>query len=251
MWRSVVSALLLAACSVGAAPADPPSRVRRQAEAQPQPELSYVEWVSPAAEGRQALPLVVAVHGLGDTPENFIRGFADPGQVVRVVAPRAPLQWRRGWSWFNHRVAAADPEVLSDELQQRADEVAALIEHLKAQGKVKGPVLVTGFSQGGMVSFAMALHRPDAIDGALPLSGHVPAPLLARTAAQTGRVPVRAFHGDEDPVLPVTNVQHAVQVMQERGYDAGLTVFPGMGHTISSQAREAFRADLETFLTTP
>src|SRR5690242_29777 len=52
--------------------------------------LDYVERTTQGAAMDAELPLLIVVHGLGDTPETFIRMFDDVEPAVRVVAPRAP-----------------------------------------------------------------------------------------------------------------------------------------------------------------
>ena len=44
-----------------------------------------------------------------------------------------------------------------------------------------GKVVVTGFSQGGMLSYALALHHPELIEYALPISGMLPEVLWPTT----------------------------------------------------------------------
>src|SRR5688500_4887518 len=91
--------LLLAACRVeGKAPqaALPASAAPASSEA----PLVFVERVTGGADPADTLPLVIALHGLGDTPERFIALYADLPLKARVIAPRAPTPHGPGASWF-------------------------------------------------------------------------------------------------------------------------------------------------------
>ena len=98
--------------------------------------------------------------------------------------------------------------------------------------------MVTGFSQGGMVSFALAAHHGTLIQGAVPLAGYYPKPDPLDDTARMA--PVRALHGDADAVIPLELAQETVEAFKSTGADATLTVYPGARHSVSA----AMRADL-------
>jgi predicted peptidase len=50
-----------------------------------------------------------------------------------------------------------------------------------------------------------------------------------RVAAMRG-VPVRAYHGDQDSVVPLAPHVACVAALRAAGGTASLTVFPGVGH---------------------
>ncbi|MEZ4467756.1 MAG: hypothetical protein R3F43_25760 [bacterium] len=104
------------------------------------------------------LPLVIAVHGLGDRPESFI-GLLDGAPFrARVLAPRAPVPYGRGGTWF----ALADPpdDRMRAELAESADRLAALAaprpRSLASSPGSDHRVL----PRGGMLSFAVAARHP-------------------------------------------------------------------------------------------
>ena len=62
--------------------------------------LPYVELVTGGAAADAELPLILALHGRGDTAEDFatlFRGFAVP---ARVAVLRPPHPWGSGQAWF-------------------------------------------------------------------------------------------------------------------------------------------------------
>lgn len=219
----------------GATAAEPAATVSDQPAPTP---LEYVELVTAGAASDAQLPLVVAVHGLGDTPESFIELYADLSVPARVVAPRAPEPYGRGSSWFPIEIPYRDDADLGAGIAAAADRVAALLDHLAARLPVSGTPMITGFSQGGMVSFAVAVRHPEAIGFALPVAGALPAAVAAPTGDAPRPLPrIRALHGDADDMVPVGAARDTVSRLEQLGFDVQLREFAGVGHRITPAMR--------------
>jgi phospholipase/carboxylesterase len=185
----------------------------------------------------ETAPLVVAIHGMGDKPDNWIESWRTFPGKAQIVLPRAFTKYGEGWSWFEFKDGMTDAEF--------GAEVGGAEDKLwKAIAKLAGPrrLIVTGFSQGGILSFAMAARHPDKIAYAFPVSGSCPGPLLPKDKARAA--PILAFHGTSDNVLAFKWGQGAVNAFKEQGNEASLKAYPGIGHTISPE----MRADLWTEL---
>ena len=184
----------------------------------------------------QALPIIVAVHGLGDRPEHFLRWIQRLPFAARVIAPRGPSAHDRGFSWFpaTRPFDAPPPDTLAG-IRESTDRLATLLDHLaRAHPSPRKPI-ITGFSQGGILSFAVAVRYPDAIAAALPISGTWSAPPGDNTTGRTA--PIYAFHGEADEVIPVGLAEAAMTALSARGPLVSLQRYPGVRHTISRQMR--------------
>jgi len=197
-------------------------------EAAPRAQLDYVEKVL-GAEPDAELPLLVVVHGLGDTPENYLSVFDDLATPVRLVAPRAPDPHAVGSSWFPIDDLLKAPRVI----RERADALARLIERLARTRPTRGRPIVTGFSQGGVLSFALAAYHPELrLAAALPVAGLLPkgGPPV-RVAPPPFRVV--ALHGTADPRIPYVRGVDAVERLRAAGGNATMFDYPGVGHAFS------------------
>jgi predicted esterase len=213
----------------GTTAAGPPTTAAAEPAAAP---LDYVELLTGDADERAPLPLVVAVHGLGDTPENFVDLYAEISAPARVVAPRAPEPYGQGSSWFPIEIPYRDDATIGAGIGAAADRVAALIAQLSERLPICGAPMITGFSQGGMVSFAVAVRHPDAIGFALPVAGALPSSL--QPAGSAGRHPrIRALHGDADDMVPIGTARASVTRLEQLGFDVQLREYAGIGHRIS------------------
>jgi phospholipase/carboxylesterase len=108
----------------------------------------------------------------------------------------------------------------------------------------RGLPIVAGFSQGGMLSYALALRAPDRLRLAIPIAGELPDPLWPAQPASGKRLPIRALHGTADVVIEIDGARKLVERMKSLSYDATLREFPGATHTITPE----MQAELNTLL---
>ncbi|MFO8071943.1 MAG: alpha/beta fold hydrolase [Polyangia bacterium] len=213
--------------------------------------LEALELTTGGADPDAELPLVLGVHGLGDSPRGFRGLYQGMSVPARVVLPRAPASWGHGFAWFPARYLDGDEQRLAEGIAAAADRVAALIERLVAERSGRGEPIVTGFSQGGMICFALAVRHPEAIRLAVPIGGALPPLLRPRTGEDPGRYPpIRALHGAEDRLVPVDGARGAVEELNAAGLDAELEVFAGVGHAVSPRIRRRLHALLARALET-
>ncbi len=220
-----------------------PSRIdeRSALAATPAPAaqaLVYEEVVTGGAAADDALPLVIGIHGLGDSPAG-VREIAArfPGRA-RFVLPRAPTPYGPGFAWFPYHAGRGTAQQYADGVGGAATLVAATIRAVRASRPSTGKTIVTGFSQGGMIAYALAAQHADIVDAAIPIAGYLPMPLLPRAGT---RLPtIRALHGDADPIVPLARDEACVAALRALGADISLHTYRGVPHTMT----EAMRVDL-------
>ncbi|MET0340938.1 MAG: dienelactone hydrolase family protein [Polyangiales bacterium] len=210
--------------------------------AKPKPPLAFVERVLNAAADAR-LPLVIAMHGLGSTPESLLELFDGFDQPVRVVAPRAPDPWSVGSSWYPIDAPDRAPPVV----KRRAVEVLALIDRVKKQRPTLGLPVVTGFSQGGVLSFALAAYHPERLGAAVPMAGWLWPSMTGFRKAPAG-FRVVALHGKDDHRIRYAQGEQTVARLREAGTDATLLGFDGVDHYVSPEMRVRYHQTLREAL---
>lgn len=215
--------LLLAAAAAPAA--DPlPGRWLDGKASGPTGERDYKLYV-PASRGDAALPLVVMLHGCGQTPEVFAKStrmnlHAESGRFL-VLYPAQKLTANPAlcWNWFLPANQARD--------SGEPSEIVAQVNQVAAQYPVdRKRIYVAGLSAGASLSAILAACYPDvfaaaavhsgtmykAAEGVVAagkamLSGEAPEPeaLAAEAWACGGRrplaVPLMVWHGDGDNIV--------------------------------------------------
>ena len=206
--------------------------------------VHYLEYTTAGASADETLPMIVAIHGLGDSPEGFanlLRGF---DRKARVIVPRAFDRYGRGWSWFPIRMADGDDAAIGAAISNSAAKLAPAIEQLAATYPTQGRPYVTGFSQGGMLSFALAVEHGELITAAFPVGGWLPEPLWPSAGPKADAPPIVAFHGEADDRVPFAPTQAAVTKLDSLGYAVELHGYAGVGHSISRPMHAELSASL-------
>ncbi len=83
-------------------------------------------------------------------------------------------------------------------------------------------VYVTGLSQGGFGTWNVALMRPDLFAAAAPIAGGGDPALMQRLVD----MPIWAFHGAADPVVPVSYSRASIAALRQLGGQPRYTEYP-------------------------
>jgi phospholipase/carboxylesterase len=126
--------------------------------------------------------------------------------------------------------------VLGHFIREQSDRMAKVIAAFGERRPTLGKALVSGFSQGGMMSFGLALRHPQLFAGVFPGAGWLPG-FLVEESFDPKRTypPIRALHGRGDPIVPVEPAVRLVDELRELGLDATIEVFPWDEHSMSDE----------------
>ena len=191
--------------------------------------------------GNGPWPAVVVIQeafGLNEHIKDVTRRVAGEGYVA--LAP--DLFYRGG----KGRTAGYDnlPKALELMGALKDDEIVTdvgnAIAYLEKQPGVRaGRVGITGFCMGGRVSYLAACALPDKITAAAPYyGGGIP---IDRTA--TLRAPVLAFFGEDDPFIPLDQVEKLRAEAKRLGKNVEVVVYPGAPHGFFCNERDSYRPD--------
>jgi predicted peptidase len=92
-------------------------------------------------------------------------------------------------------------------------------------------VYLIGYSMGAFGAWTTASAHPEIIAAIVPIAdaGNIP------ITTQFAKVPIWAFHGEQDQVVPVIRTMKLVDDIRKAGGSPRLTVLPGAGHGILKQ----------------
>lgn len=181
-------------------------------------------------------PLVIWLHGLGSRPDRYTAFWQTFPNAIEVAMPQGPLKAEEGFGWFEFE-SGMTAEALSARLVTAADQLWPVIEAL-AHGR---KVILGGFSQGAIMTYALITLHPNEIIAAFPVAGGLPEPMRKQLPST---VPIYAMHGSIDPVIPLSLERATVAAFAANGGRAELREFAGVGHTFN----EAMGADLAEHL---
>jgi predicted peptidase len=112
------------------------------------------------------------------------------------------------------------------------DALNALLNDVAAHyGVDENRVYLTGMSLGGAGAWMLAGVYPERFAAVAPISARiVPLPL-----SRLRNLPIWAFHGEADDVIPVSEAQRTVDALKAIGGNVKLTIYPGVGHDLWAQ----------------
>jgi phospholipase/carboxylesterase len=191
----------------------------------------------------QSYDLVLALHGAGDSADNFTRlwGYFDqPGFIL--AAPQAPYplagQWGGGGNvWFGG-LGSQDPDLMREQTISNERYLLGLLYDLRTTHHIRN-VYLLGFSQGAVLAYTTALHHPGEIAGIIVFGGALPEEAVSAEEITGGKA-VRVFiaHGREDNFEAA---QSAHNRLKAAGYAVQLFPFDG-GHYINLTALKTAQA---------
>ena len=182
--------------------------------------MDYLLYLPPDYEEKEAWPLMVFLHGAGERGHDVSR--------VRVYGPPRLIDQGRDLPFI-----VVSPQCPPDRWWPGMEsEVTALIDHLLKTCKVDPRrVYLTGLSMGGYGTWSIACSYPRRFAAILPVCGGG----RPWRAESLSNVPVWAFHGAKDPIVPLSESQQMVEALKALGAEARLTIYPDAEHDCWTQ----------------
>jgi predicted peptidase len=184
-------------------------------------------------DSKEKLPLVIVLHGGGGLGNDVKMIAGQPRGIVHaiekfgyaptlVVAPQCTKETKSGerGGWFT-------------------PDLNLLLEHIKATLPVdEDRIYLTGISMGGYGSWMWAGNHPEHFAAIAPIVGGIGpngpkdvAKDLDHWISNLMSVPVWAFVGAKDQVVPPENSKRIIDALVEKGHqDAHFTSYPDLGH---------------------
>ena len=180
-------------------------------------------------------PLIVLLHGAGADERDMIGLWRDLPPDLVVVSPRAPFAEGGGWRWY--RKASRDADIaISRKIVDLIVETA-----VKRFDADPARVFIGGFSQGGVMTYEVALHAPARFAGAAVLSGSLFPSALAGLPGPGALAhdPFFIGHGTADPRIPFAGATSARAALERIGVPVAFHAYQGMGHaTDAAETRD-------------
>jgi phospholipase/carboxylesterase len=179
-------------------------------------------------------PLLLMLHGRG-ADEMDLMGLADGiDPRLTIVSARAPYRLGFGYTWYDMpQVGQPDPETLRDSIE-KLDEFLREIPEVYDVDPER--IYLMGFSQGGIISSALALLMPGRFRGVIMHSSYVPsgAGLSFQPDAIQG-LPFFVAHGKHDGIISVQMGRQGALYLREAGADVTYVEYP-IAHSISEES---------------
>ena len=177
-------------------------------------------FVPPSYNPSKKYPLVIYLHGHTDTVSRNIGWYHEPAAVADpaiVLTPKCPRSEDGRWG-----------DTSSKELSPMMKKTFEMIDLIKKNYNIDDDRLyIHGTSMGAIGTYAVIQKFPDMFAGGYAVCGWA-SPSIA---PQLAKVPFWAFHGDEDPIVPVDGSRGIYRaVLAHGGKQIRYTEFKGVKH---------------------
>lgn len=185
-------------------------------------------------------PLLLLLHGYGSNEEDLFSFAAQLPDEYFIVSARAPynLPQYSGHAWYAITFDS-DMNKFSDDKQatESRDLIVKFIDEIIATYPIDADnVTLVGFSQGAILSYAVALTYPEKIKRVLALSGYLNMDIVGKSLHAEDAAKVRFFisHGIVDQVIPVDWARKAPEFLKNLGLDVEYHEY-NAGHGVAPQ----------------
>ncbi|HEY9183719.1 MAG TPA: alpha/beta fold hydrolase [Salegentibacter sp.] len=214
-----------------------------------QTSLSLHHFVRKPSIASEKTPLLIMLHGYG-SDENDLFSFAEelPGELF-IISVRAPYPMQAfGNAWYAIHWDNTDGKFSDDEQAvESRDRIANFINEAVEEYKVdKNNVSLLGFSQGTILSYAVALSYPEKVKNIIALSGYINQGILKNGYEKNdfSNLDFYCSHGSQDQVIPVQWARQNKPFLDKLGIKNQYSEFP-VGHGVAPQNFFEFKSWLE------
>lgn len=197
----------------------------------------YQVFVPADYASKPSWPAILFLHGAGERGEDgLLPTNVGLGPAIRRNASRYPA-------------IAVFPQVPRDSqwVGTPADMALAALQQTMREFKVDpNRVYLTGLSMGGHGTWYIAYRRPELFAAVVPICGWVhefrqfrgsvpivagdSAAVMTTLAQKLAKIPIWIFHGEVDPVVPVTGSREPAAALKSAGGDVRYTELLGLDH---------------------
>ncbi|MFV5700861.1 alpha/beta hydrolase [Flavobacterium sp. XS2P12] len=183
-------------------------------------------------------PLLLLLHGVGGNERNLFSFANDLPDKFLVVSARGPLTLGpQSFAWFQVNFTSGHPQINEQQAEAARVTILNFIESLKNELDFDDKqVYLMGFSQGGIMSYSVALTEPEKIKGIAVMSGRLlpeVKPLIA-DEKRLDKLKVFVSHGKQDAVLQFPYATDALAYLQTKGMNPEFHQYDE-GHTVNKQ----------------
>ncbi len=184
-------------------------------------------------------PALFMLHGYGSNEEDLFSFANELPDELFIISLRAPLTLMPfGYAWYAIHFDAQDGKWSDDEQAKQArDVIAQCIDNAIDQYPIdKNNITLLGFSQGTILSLAVALTYPEKVKNVIGLSGYLNPHIIPENLSEKDYSHLNMFisHGSVDQVIPVDWARKTAPFLKQLDITHEYKEYP-VGHGVAPQ----------------
>ena len=207
--------------------------------------LSLEHLIRPSNRTEGKAPVIFLLHGYGSNEEDLFSFAPELPEEYTIISARAPYPMQPyGHAWYAINFDAHNGKWSDDEQAKISREkiVTFIAEACKTYGLDHDDITLIGFSQGTILSYAVALSYPEKIKRVVGLSGYINDELLVAGYIKNDfkKLKIYASHGQVDQVIPPEWAQRIPDFLSNLNIEHVYEEFP-VGHGVAPQNFHSFK----------
>lgn len=190
-------------------------------------------------------PLLIMMHGYGSDENDLFSFSSELPEDLFIISVRAPYPMQPyGNAWYAINFDEVQGKWNDNEqAKQSRDLIASFIDEAISEYPVnKNNITLLGFSQGAILSYAVALTYPEKVKSIIALSGYVNKDILPEdiNTRDYSNLSFYCSHGSVDQVIPVDWARHTSPFLNNLNIVHKYSEFP-VGHGVAPQNFHEFK----------
>ncbi|MEE9350254.1 MAG: phospholipase [Flavobacteriaceae bacterium] len=194
-------------------------------------------------------PLLILLHGYGSNEQDLFSFASQLPDDLLIISAKAPLTLGFGsYAWYsiNFEVdfdSRNDKRSDTKQAKESIEKIEYFIDTIIRKYKVNTKkVFLLGFSQGSILSYAVALRNPDKIPYIIALSGYINSDLIPKNITKDAVKNLNFFisHGNVDQVLPIEWARKSLPILNTLEIKYQFNEYP-VGHGVNPQNFNDFK----------
>lgn len=202
-------------------------------------QQSPLHYVSRPSSLKENAPLLIMCHGFGSDENDLFSFASELPEELYIISVRAPyILQPYGFAWYAINFDA-DRGKWSDNEQALASvkTLHSFLDYVINTYPVNpNNVTLLGFSQGSILSYALALTHPKKITNVIALSGYINKDIMPSQYDYESIKQLNFFcsHGSNDQVIPVEWARQTSPFLDELNTNYEYKEYP-VGHGVAPQ----------------
>jgi phospholipase/carboxylesterase len=188
---------------------------------------------------KENAPVLIMLHGYGSDESDLFSFASELPEELFIISVRAPYKMQpNGNAWYAINFDADQKKWSDDEqAKESRDKISNFIDEVvEAYPINKNNITLLGFSQGTILSYAVALSYPEKIRNVVALSGYINLDIIKDNFKSNNLSKLNFYcsHGSVDQVIPVDWARRTPEILKKLNVDYIYEEFP-VGHGVAPQ----------------
>jgi len=184
-------------------------------------------------------PVLLLLHGYGSNEADLFSFATELPDNYYIISARAPYDLQYGaYAWYAINFDA-DQNKFSDNEQAKTsrDLIAKFVDELVVNYPIDANnITLVGFSQGSILSYAVALSYPEKIQRVVAMSGYFNEEIIKEGYEKNDfkNLKIFASHGTVDQVIPIDWARKTPAILEKLHIPVTYKEYP-VGHGVAPQ----------------